>query len=479
MPSFYFYDLETSGVNPRASRIMQFGGQRTDMFLNPIEAPKNLLIKLTEDVLPEPDAILVTNITPQKTIADGITEAEFVKIFDEEINEPDTIFVGFNSVRFDDEFMRFLFWRNFYDPYEWQWKDGRGRWDILDVSRMARALRPDGINWPFGPDGKPTNRLEYLASVNKIDHRGAHDALSDVRATIELAKLIKAKQPKLFEFLFNARSKAQVINFLKNNEVFVYSSGKYSSEYEKTTVATVLCDHPEGNGKLVYDLRYDPVKYITQSPEKLAELWQWRKDPTAERLPVKSLQPNRCPALAPIGVLDNASKQRLKIDLKTIRTNKKLLSSAADFNKKLLKALEILNKDRKQTAIISDKNTVDSQLYEGFIGDSDKKLLSEFRSSGIEKLAGYSARFTDARLKNLLPLYKARNYPKSLTPKEHLAWEEFKKIALCRGGDKSQFAKFSKRLRELNEDKLGLLTDKKRYLLEELRLYAQSILPEA
>ena len=152
---------------------MQFAGQRTGMDLNPVGEPYDILIKISEDILPEPDAILITGITPQKTIADGITEAEFLKIFDAEINQEGTIFVGFNSIRFDDEFMRFTRYRNFYDPYEWQWKDGRGRWEILDVARMTRALRPGGIQWPFGSDGKPTNRLELLADVNKLDHHSA------------------------------------------------------------------------------------------------------------------------------------------------------------------------------------------------------------------------------------------------------------------------------------------------------------------
>lgn len=477
--SFYFYDLETSGVNPRTSRVMQFGGQRTDMDLQPVGEPVNVLIKITDDILPEPDAILVTGITPQKTLTEGITEAEFVKLFDSEVNQPETIFVGFNSIRFDDEFMRFLFWRNFYDTYEWQCKDGRGRWDILDVSRTTRALRPEGIEWPFTPEGKPTNSLEFLTSVNKLDHKGAHDALADVKATISLAKLIKDKQPKLFDYLLNLRGKKAVAKFLEDNETFLYSSGKYSGDFEKTSVATVLCDHPDkGKGKLVYDLRHDPKQYIDLPPEKLADLWKWKKDSKEERLPVKSLQLNRCPALAPLGVLDDASKKRLKIDLKSIQSNLKTLRFASHFNKNLVNATAILNKDRVQSALISDASEVDRQLYDGFVDDSDKKFLPEVRSSNPEDLDNFGNKFRDGRLKNLLPLYKARNYPKSLSTEEMLVWEKFRQNALSSGGDKSRLARFGQRLGELADDKLGLLTDEKRYLLEELRLYAESILPE-
>ena len=179
--SFYFYDLETSGISPRSGRIMQFAGIRTDSSLKPIGEPDNILIKLSDDILPEPEAILITGITPQQTQSDGITEAEFASYFMNEICRPGTIFVGFNNVRFDDEFIRHTLYRNFYDAYEWCWKDSRSRWDILDVVRMTRALRPDGINWPFAPDGKPANRLELLTSVNKLDHKHAHDALVMLR----------------------------------------------------------------------------------------------------------------------------------------------------------------------------------------------------------------------------------------------------------------------------------------------------------
>src|SRR5476649_2087312 len=98
--NFYFYDLETSGFNPRGARIMQFAGQRTDMNLQPIGEPDNLLIKMTADILPEPDAVLIHGNTPQKTIAEGISEAEFAKYLATKVFTPDTIAVGFNNIRF-------------------------------------------------------------------------------------------------------------------------------------------------------------------------------------------------------------------------------------------------------------------------------------------------------------------------------------------------------------------------------------------
>ena len=261
--TFFFYDLETSGLNPRSQRVMQFAGQRTDMNLNPIGEPIDVLVKLSEDILPEPYAILVTGTTPQKTLQDGISEPDFVKMFTEDVATPDTIIVGFNTVRFDDEFMRHTLWRNFYDPYEWSWSEGRSRWDMLDVVRMTRALRPDGINWPVNEEGEPVNKLELLSEANNLEHNHAHDALSDVEATIGVANLIKQKQPNLFEWLLKNRDKREVAKMvnLDDSKPFVYSSGRYGRECNFTTIAIPIALGSRPGSIVVYDLRYDPSDF--------------------------------------------------------------------------------------------------------------------------------------------------------------------------------------------------------------------------
>jgi exodeoxyribonuclease-1 len=472
--SFFFYDLETSGFSPREARIMQFAGQRTDMDLQPIGEPVNYLLKLTPDVLPDPDAILITGITPQATLQDGLTEAEFLKIFYEEVFVAGTIFLGFNSVRFDDEFMRFLLWRNFYDAYEWHWRDSCSRWDLLDVVRMTRALRPEGIEWPFAPDGKPSNRLEYLTKLNKLDHLHAHDALSDVKATIAVAKLIHDKQPKLFEFLLGMRDKKKVEKLALAGQPFVYTSGKYPSEFEKTTVVTTLAKHPKKQAALVFDLRHDPTPFLAMTAEQLAERWQWTRDEAAPpRLPVKTLQYNRCPAVAPLGVLKEAdTMQRLQLDLAQIEVNRQKLSGATTFKTNLLKAVELLDK-QQQTSFLADEQTVDNALYEDFITDADKRVEQVIRSAPPTDLPAAGAKLKDERLKQLLPLYKARNFPSALTSEERQAWDKFCFQRLQDNGATSRLGKFGGRLQALAADKK--LTQNQRFLLEELQLYAESI----
>jgi exodeoxyribonuclease-1 len=474
--SLFWYDLETTGIDCRDGRIMQFAGVRTDMNLKVLGEPVNVLLRLSEDILPDPDAVLITGITPQDTYQDGLTEAEFLKLFHSEVATPGTIFVGYNTVRFDDEFMRCLNYRNFYDAYEWQWKDGRSRWDLLDVVRMTRALRPEGIEWPLTEDGKPTNRLELITKLNGLDHEQAHDALNDVYATISVAALIRDKQPKLFEWLLSVRDKKSVAKVVESGDPFVYTSGKFSNEFEKTTVVQRIAPHPKKDKALVYDLRYDPTEYLGLSPSGLADRWRWAtgsdQSEIPARLPVKTLQYNRCPAVAPLGVLKDAPAT-VRFPLETISKNRNLLAANPDFMKNILGALEILDKEQ-EIRIQSKPQDVDARLYDGFFVDRDRITMGVIRTAKPDELSDLITELQDDRLIELLPLYKARNFPKFLSDEERAEWDTYRSHRLIAGGNDSRIAKYMRRLGELAETTAG---QDKQYLLEELQLYAESIMP--
>ena len=442
--TFFFYDLETSGTNPRYDRIMQFAGQRTTLDLEPIGEPVNILIKMTEEVLPSPQAIMVTKITPQDTLRDGISEAEFVRYAQEEIFTPGTIVIGFNSVRFDDEFMRALFWRNFHDPYEWEWRDGRSRWDLLDVVRLTRALRPDGINWPVNDEGRATNRLELLTKMNGLSHEHAHDALSDVYATIAVAKMIRDKHPDLFNYLFKLRDKNEVKNLinLENKKPFVYASGRYPSEFNKTTVAFPLTSGRHGN-VLVYDLRHN-----------INDL-----DPENTFPTVKELCFNKCPAVAPLGVLEKDDGwQKIGLDLETVQKNLNDLLKRPDFAEKMRSGqenrLEFPPADEPEAA-----------LYDGFLSDQDRIKVEAVRNADSNKLADFHPDFSDERLPVLLLHYKARNFPSSLSEAEAAEWENYRKARL---------AARTQAFLEALEDAYK----KDEFIGEELKLYFENLMAE-
>ena len=491
--TFFFYDLETSGLKAREDRIMQFAGQRTTLELEPIGEPVNVLVKMTDDALPSPMAINVTKITPQQTLMDGISEAEFCKYVTNEVFVPETIAVGYNTVRFDDEFMRATLWRNFYDAYEWEWKDGRSRWDMLDVVRLTRALRPEGIIWPFREDGAPTNRLELITKLNGVKHEHAHDALSDVYATIAVAKLIRDKQPKLFEYLYNMREKREVQKLvnLENPQPFVYASGRYSNEFNKTTVAFPIAPGRNGN-VLVYDLRYGlnekldsafssaglensgtsyagpPAEppasqanlsgssgiYVSEfsnhfmHPRKAGSTTRSGLFPT-----VKELCYNKCPAVAPISVLKDGGWEKIKLDRKTIEANLKELTSHPEFIERVRSYYE--RRPEFPPAIEPE-----AALYDGFLNDTDRIKVSAVRNAEPSKLADFHPEFIDERLPELLLHYKGRNFPECLSETEMDAYERYRNERLNR-----QLPQFMAELEKLTDD----------FLKGELTLYMQSL----
>ena len=465
--TFFFYDLETSGLNPREDRIMQFAGIRTDLELNPIGEPYNVLVKLNDDTLPAPDALMVTGITPQQTQADGYTEAEFSKFLMDEIFTPGTIATGFNSIRFDDEFIRALFWRNFYDPYAWFWRDDRSRWDLLDVVRMTRALRPEGIEWPM-VDGKEANRLELLTKQNGIDHFKAHDALSDVEALIAVTKLIKTKQPKLYDHLFAYKDKKLVKNLvnLENKQPFVYVSGRLDAEFHKATVSFPLTSGRNGN-VIVYDLRYDPTPFLELPLKELQKIfytpWEKRKEEGYIPLPVKEMQYNRAPAVAPLGVLEQQGGwERIGLDEETVKKNKTALLSSPGFAENIRTLFENKPEFEKST-------DPEAQLYDGFVSDTDTLRIEKVRNANEQQLADLHPDFIDERLDGLLLHYKARNYPKSLAEDEAEAWEAWRAQHI-----KAALPRFVTRLNEIAKTTTD---DSKQFVLQELQLWAESIVP--
>jgi len=451
---------------------MQFAGQRTNENLEPIGDPDNILVKLADDVIPEPDAILVHGITPQQTLSDGISEADFAEYFNDKIAITGTTFIGYNNIRFDDEFMRRVCYRTFYDPYEWHWKDAKSRWDLLDAIRMMRALRPEGLEWPF-IDGKPTVSLGEMSKINKIAHENAHDALSDVLALIELSKRFQQSQPKLFKFLINVRDKKSVAKIAESGDPFIYTSGKYDSEFLKTTVVSTLFKHPRRDSAVVYDLRHEPSEWLEMPVEKLVEHWTVKWGDDKKQLPVKIMQYNRCPSIAPIVVLDNESKTRIGYS-DSFEENLETLKNNPQFIEKLKKALDIIENEQQARLPLDDN--VDDQLYDGFWGDQDRGELTKIRHSRPEDLSEIQKDVKNKRLREMMPLYKARNYPSVMTPDENIAWEAHKRKVFFGGGKKNVINKVSERLQEIA--KTRKLSQNDEYLLSELQLYIESIIPE-
>lgn len=428
--TFYWHDYETFGADPARDRPVQFAGLRTDAELNAIGDPLVLFCRPANDFLPHPQACLVTGITPQQALAEGVPECEFIARIHRELAVPGTCGVGYNSLRFDDEITRHTLYRNLFDPYPREWQNGNSRWDIIDMVRTACALRPEGIEWPMREDGLPSFRLEDLTRANGINHRSAHDALSDVHATIALARLIKERQPRLYDYVLQHRDKHSVLAQLDiaGMKPVLHVSGMFGARRHNIALVVPLVAHPVNRNEIIcFDLNTNPQVLFDLAVDQLRELLYTRTEDLPEgtqRLGLKSVHVNRCPILLTPKMADPATAQRLGISgdqcrkhLKALRRNRE--HDAAGFTAKVQSIYQGRN--------FAASRDPDLMLYSGgFFSDQDKKLMAQLRTKTPEELSAGHFVFEDNRLPEMLFRYRARNYPDSLSPEERAAWEEFR-----------------------------------------------------
>ncbi|AEF20949.1 exodeoxyribonuclease I [Pseudomonas fulva] len=421
MPSsLFWYDYETTGIDPRRDRPLQVAGIRTDEQLNEIDTPINLYCQPGDDILPHPAACMITGIGPDRLAREGLSEAEFMTRVHAELARPGTCGVGYNSLRFDDEVTRYSLYRNFFDPYAREWQGGNSRWDLIDMVRTAYALRPEGIEWPQDEHGVSL-KLERLTAANGIDHGQAHDALSDVRATIALARLIRERQPKLYDYLYGLRSKQQVLDQIRLLQPLVHVSGRFSGARHYLAVVLPLAWHPRNrNALIVCDLHLDTAPLHDEDADTLRQRLYTRRDELGGELPVplKLIHINRCPVVAPLGVLRDEDCQRLQLDKTELQARAKRL---ADNQEQWRDKLPQVYTEESFASVMDPEQ----QLYDGFIGDRDRRLCEQVRNCDPSQLAAQSWPFDDARLPELLFRYRARNFATTLSSEDQQRWHAF------------------------------------------------------
>ncbi|RTZ62587.1 MAG: exodeoxyribonuclease I [Aquificaceae bacterium] len=465
-----WHDYETWGVNPRKDRPSQFAAIRTTLDLEPIGKPIEIFCKPSNDFIPHPEAILVTGITPQRATREGIPEAEFFQQINDAFSKPGTCGVGYNSIRFDDEVTRFGFYRNFIDPYAREWQNGNSRWDILDLVRMTYALRPEGIEWPIREDGTASFRLEDLTTANGIEHAGAHDALVDVRATIEMARLIKKHQPRLFDYYFSLRKKNKASELVNahSDKVVLHVSGMFPASQGCISPIYPLLQHPTNQNEIIcFDLRQDPELLLSLSAEDIAvnlyTPYHERKEGDV-RVALKGIHLNKSPALSPTNTLSSEMAEKWQIDWAVVEANKQKLVA----DKTLVPRLQEMYQQKRDFG----ETDADSALYNGFINASDRRMCNQIIKTSPESLASLNPAFSDIRLETLFPRYRARNWPETLAHDEQLEWQEFCHARLVDGeyGSTLTVHEFNNLLEEISQRDLS---EHEQKLMQELVSWVQ------
>ncbi len=432
--TLYWHDYETFGLDPARDRPVQFAGIRTDEDLNIVGEPLNIMARPAPDTLPHPISSLITGITPQQALEQGLPEAEFIARILAELSQPGTCGVGYNSLRFDDEVTRNTLYRNLYSPYDREWQNGNSRWDIIDMVRACHDLRPEGIVWPRRADAdRPSFRLEELTLANGIAHEQAHDALSDVYATIAIAKLIREKQPRLYDFLYRLRRKKEVLKSIDLKEMtpILHTSGMYGSDHGSTRLVVPVSPHPSNsNSIIVFDLAQSPDLLLDLGAKTLRErLYTASEDlpEGVERPALKQVLINKCPVIAPTATLSGDAAKRLRIDLITgMRNRQALLHARKAIQQKIAGIFE-----PREFEPVTDP---DLMIYAGgFFNDSDKALMSTIHDTGPQELGRQGWSFADRRLPEMLFRYRARNYPETLSADEQAQWLEHCRARLVDG----------------------------------------------
>ncbi len=480
--TFFWHDYETFGRVPRRDRPAQFAGLRTDADLNEVGAPLDLYCQPAPDTLPDPESVLLTGITPQQALAQGVPEHEFAARIESELAREGTVGVGYNSIRFDDEVTRHLFWRNLLDPYAREWQNGCGRWDLLDAVRTCWALRPEGIEWPKGEDGRPSFRLELLTRANGLAHEAAHDALSDVRATVALARLIRKVRPALWDFCLKLRRKEAVWTEIGIGRPFVHLSGMYPVERGCLAIVWPLAPHPVNKNELiVWDLAHDPAEVESLDAESAKRRLYTRADELPEgeqRLPIKTIHVNKSPVVIGNVMRLGGAEQRFGVDVALATRHAERAARLPD-----LSALWAQVFSREPPAVPPD---VDEDLYGGFVGNEDRRQLNRLRQLNPEALAKQVAAgrvaFQDGRLEELLFRYRARNFPGSLDEAEGDRWTTLRAARLHQGAGGCTLASYMERIDVLAEAAAarngGEGDERAEGLLAALVDYAESIAPE-
>ncbi len=431
-----WHDYETFGIDSAEDFPAQFAYLRTDFDLQVLGEGGSIYCQPPADYLPDPSACMLTGISPQYALQHGLPEPAFADTIYRLLQTPKTISVGYNSMRFDEEFTRQLLWRNFFPVYEREYQNDNARFDVIDVLRMAYALRPDGIEWPI-IDGKPSFKLENLAKANGLLHSQAHDALSDVQATVALAQQLKGVQGKLWQHAFALRKKSEVQRYLdiKTRLPVVHVSQRFPSERGCLAIWQPICQHPNKSNEWIgVDLAFEVDALLELDAEAIAERIFIRQADLPEgeaRIAIKTIHSNRAPMLAPLSVLKSANLQRIQLDPEAALRRAAQIQNSTGLVAKLQQVFALQDQQREQANDAKAKAALatlsahsEPRLYAGFSGPRDQAICKQIRSADAEQLASFAEQLQDPRLVELLRRYRARWHPETLSIEEQQQWHK-------------------------------------------------------
>jgi exodeoxyribonuclease I len=463
--TYLFYDLETSGLNKAFDQVLQFAAIRTDLDLNEIERHE-IIVRLSPDIIPSPGGIIIHQIS-LKEMSRGIPEAEAIAKIHELLNTPGTISLGYNTLGFDDEFLRFSFYRNLLPPYTHQFANNCSRLDIAPLIPLYFLYKPDVIQWPKKED-KISFKLEELSRENQLAVGAAHNAMVDVIATVELAKLLR-RESKTWQYaleFFDKTIALERVNKLasaficqqQNFREGLLITGFHNSAYQSPVLA--LGGHNHYKNKTLW-LRLDDEKLSRTTPDTIAEnAWVYALK-AGEANFILPLTEHYAEKLSP--------ERRLQTE-----QNKTWLQEHPDL------LFEIMNYHKEFIYPKIPDLDIDAALYQNdFFSDNEKQLCDHFHSLPLPDKAVCLDKL-QGRLRTLAIRLIGRNYPEYLPEKYQQEFDVYlDRIAPDNEDNALSDYKNKKRLTpkaallEINKLKTNTFDSKKIQLLDELEIYIQ------
>ena len=382
--TYVFYDTETTGTDTAFDQVLQFAAIRTDDELN--ETGRfEIRCRLLPHIVPAPDAIQVTGIAP-KRLDDPALPSHYemaCAIHDRLAAWSPAIFLGWNSIHFDEHLLRQAFYQNLLPPYLTN-TGGNGRADMLHITRAVCSLSPGLLTVPTDADGQPRYALDRIAPANGHVHADAHDALADAAATLHMARLVMNGAPSLWHSFTQLATKKAATRFVHTEPVFHLFRRAGGMAW---TCVTPIAVNPDNQAEIrLYDLDTDPADLAKLSDDELAAR------AAGSNPPLTRLKTNQCPiALTP----DQAANAGLAApeSLPLTRDRVDRLCNERELRERLLAALP-----PKQPA---DTTHVEQQIYDGFPGATDESTMRRFHTVPWDQRPALVGAFRDSRLRHL------------------------------------------------------------------------------
>ncbi len=365
--NYVFYDLETSGLSKQFDQILQFGGVLTDSELNEVDRFE-MRCQLQEHIVPSPMALQITGVSPSSLIDNSVpTHYEALcSIYKKLSDWSPAVFLGYNSISFDEEMLRQAFYQTLQPCYLTN-TNGNTRGDILRLLHAVNLLAPDVIEPIHDDKGRARFKLDQLAPKNGFAHQQAHDAMADVEATMHLAKLVLDEAPHVWDMLLATTSKKSVQEMIASHDVLMLCGGGRGGGVMSSTVVTACGINPLlQNQHGVFDLNHDPANYIDLTVEEL------RKEIAGNESPIQMVYTNRQPILIPV---DDTPGHLLSDEVAPEEQFEKarLVQENTDFR---LRVSEAMADDSANHDEVLDE--VELQIYNGFASNGDSSLMGKF-----------------------------------------------------------------------------------------------------